>query len=217
MAAKLQVETFEVGPLENNTYLVYDREGGEAVVVDPAIGSEIVESRISSLGLRLSAVVNTHGHFDHLVNNAYFADHFSCPILIHEADLPLLEDMERHAVLFGYSVKPSPKPSGFLRPGEPLRVGSGSMEILHTPGHSPGGVCLSGDGFVIVGDTLFAQSIGRTDLPGGDFDTLLHSIRHRLYTLPDPTEVLPGHGPSTLIGFEKRHNPFVKGMVSHGD
>ncbi len=217
MPQALKVESYEVGPLENNTYLVVDHEAKEAVLVDPGIGSETVEERIRDLGVNLLAIVNTHGHFDHLYNNAYFVKAFGCPVWIHKDDLELLQDMPRHAALFGYSVRQSPEPSAFLEDHKPVRVGRHELMVLHTPGHSPGGVCLAGEGFVMVGDTLFAQSIGRTDLPGGDYDTLVMSIRRQLYTLPDNTEVLPGHGPSTLIGFEKRHNPFVKAIASHAD
>ena len=217
MAPALRVETYEVGPLENNTYLVVDDAGREAVLVDPSMGSETLAARIRELGVRLTAVVNTHGHFDHIFHNALFAEEFGAPVLLHEGDLELLRGVESHAALFGFRARKGPEPSAFLRPGQTLAVGSGTLRVIHTPGHSPGGVCLVGEGFVLAGDTLFAQSIGRTDLPGGDFDTLVRSIRRELYTLPDATEVLPGHGPSTLIGYEKRHNPFVKGLAATAD
>ncbi|MEW6756758.1 MAG: MBL fold metallo-hydrolase [Acidobacteriota bacterium] len=217
MAEGLRVETFEVGPLENNAYLVVCDRSKEAVLVDPAMGSEGIADRIDDLGVRLTAVLNTHGHFDHIFHNALFFKRFGAKVLIHEEDLQLLRCVDRHAALFGFRAHPGPEPSGFLKPGESIRVGDHSLRVVHTPGHSPGGVCFVGTGFVLVGDTLFAQSIGRTDLPGGDYDTLVRSIRTELYTLPNATEVLPGHGPSTLIGFEKRHNPFVKGLASHAD
>ena len=215
MARALSVETFQVGPLENNAYLVVDPDSSEAVLVDPGMGSEGVADVIRSRGLRLTAVVNTHAHFDHTYNNAHFLEAFGCPLLIHEAELDLLRDMSRHAEAFGFAGRTSPDPSRFLRDGDEIRVGGGALRVAHTPGHTPGGVCLMSEGQVITGDTLFAQSIGRTDLPGGNYDQLVQSIRTALYALPESTEVHPGHGPATLIGYEKRHNPFVKGPPSH--
>lgn len=210
MPGTLEVLSFTLGPLENNTYLVWDPRALEAVLVDPGMGSEAVEGEIRSRGLSLKAVLNTHGHFDHIYRNAHFSKAFSCPFLLHEGDLPLVRGMAEHAALFGFPADPCPDPGGFLAEGQEFPVGAGTLKVLHTPGHSPGGVCLAAEGFVITGDTLFAQSIGRTDLPGGSFDTLVASVREKLFTLPDETQALPGHGPATSIGFEKRHNPFVR-------
>ncbi len=210
MSDILQVRSFLVGPLENNTYLVWDPGAKEAVLVDPGLGSEAAKDVILSQGLQLTAILNTHGHFDHASNNGLFARAFGCPVFIHEADVPLLAGMAEHAAMFGFQAEPSPKPAGFLQDGGKVPVGGGSLSVLHTPGHSPGGVCLAADGFVLTGDTLFAQSIGRTDLPGGSYEQLLDSIRRKLFALPDTTEALCGHGPSTSIGYEKRHNPFVR-------
>ncbi len=210
MAGVLEVRSFTVGPLENNTYLVWDRSSLEAVLVDPGMGSEAVEATLKELGLTLAAILNTHGHFDHIYRNVHFSRAYGCPVLIHEADLPLLRTMPEHAALFGFPAEPCPDPSGLLADGQEVRVGTGSLKVLHTPGHSPGGVCLAGEGFVLTGDTLFAQSIGRTDLPGGSYDALVTSIREKLFTLPDGTQALPGHGPATSIGYEKRNNPFVR-------
>jgi hydroxyacylglutathione hydrolase len=211
MQSTLKVETFQVGPLENNTYLVFDSEAKEAALVDPGMGSERVTQRIRDLGCRLVAILNTHAHFDHAYHNALFKEAFGCPLMLHEEDLELLRDMPNHATMFGFAPATSPDPDAFLKAGDEVKVGRGRLKVLHTPGHTPGGVCFSAPGVVLSGDTLFAQSIGRTDLPGGNYDTLMKSIREALYTLPEPTEVYPGHGPATLIGYEKRHNPFVKG------
>jgi glyoxylase-like metal-dependent hydrolase (beta-lactamase superfamily II) len=207
---ELEVRSFLVGPLENNTYLVWDHATKEAVIVDPGLGSEVVKEAIISEGLKPIAILNTHGHFDHASNNGFFASAFGCPVFIHEADVHLLEGMAEHAAMFGFTAQQSPRPSGYLSEGEKINVGRGFLTVYHTPGHSPGGVCLGADGFVLTGDTLFAQSIGRTDLPGGSYEQLLDSIRRKLFSLPDETEALPGHGPSTSIGYEKRHNPFVR-------
>lgn len=215
MENTLKVEAFQIGPLENNTLLVIDPESREAVLVDPGMGSEILSKTIKERDLRVTAILNTHAHFDHTYNNAIFREELGCPLLMHEADLELLRDMSRHAVLFGFPPRSSPDPDAFLKPGQEIRVGRGVLRVLHTPGHTPGGVSFAAPGLVITGDTLFAQSIGRTDLPGGDLDQLIQSIRTALYSLPESTEVYPGHGPATLIGYEKRHNPFVKGPPAH--
>jgi hydroxyacylglutathione hydrolase len=211
MSTPLTVETYQVGPLENNTYLVVDKETSEAVLVDPGMGSEFLVQVVMKRGLVLKAILNTHGHFDHVYHNGLFRKRFGCPIMIHASDVDLLRSMPASAALFGFSAEPSPEPDILVTPGDTIPVGGGALKAVHTPGHSPGGTCFTDEGFVMCGDTLFAQSVGRTDLPGGDFETLVASIRRELYSLPDSTEVLPGHGPSTLIGFEKRHNPFVKG------
>jgi len=213
MDIKLRVETFAVGPLDNNSYLIIEPSSLKALVVDPSMDSDDVAKRIVDLKLSLEGVVNTHGHFDHTFNNALFAERFSAPVLIHEADLPLLREMVQHAENFGFEAKASPEPASFLHDGVPIKVGERELAVLFTPGHSPGGVCLAADDFVISGDTLFAGSIGRTDLPGGDFNQLADSIRSRLYSLPNSTTVLPGHGPPTTIGAEKKDNPFVPGRV----
>ncbi len=216
MGKNLLVETFEVGPLDNNTYLIVDREAGEAVIVDPAMESEEAAARIETLGVALKAILNTHGHFDHVCNNAFFAERFGSPVLIHRNDLDFLEKLTEFAAIYGYKAKASPKPSAFLEDGASVPVGNHALLVIHTPGHSPGGVCLAAKGFVLSGDTLFNRSIGRTDLPGSDYDSLITSIRERLYLLPDDTEVLPGHGPKTSIGVERLYNPFVKGQDRHG-
>lgn len=215
MENPLKVEAFPIGPLENNALLVVDSESREAVLVDPGMGSEVISKTIAANNLHVTAILNTHAHFDHTYNNAYFREELGCPLLMHEADLELLREMSRHAVLFGFPPRTSPDPDAFLAPGQEVRVGSGALRVLHTPGHTPGGVSFAAPGWVITGDTLFARSIGRTDLPGGDYDQLVESIRTALYALPESTEVYPGHGPATLIGYEKRHNPFVKGLTAH--
>jgi len=210
MAQTLRVVKHSLGPLDNNTYLVWDPATKEAVIVDPTLESEVLAEQIRELGLVLKGIVNTHAHFDHLAGNAFFASEFGCPVMIHRDELPILREMPAHATLFGFSVPASPEPTVLLSGGDTVRVGAGELRVLHTPGHSPGGICLASDGFVLTGDTLFARSIGRTDLPGSDHEALVASIRDRLFALPDATEALPGHGPSTLIGFEKKHNPFVR-------
>ena len=211
--ARLKVEGFCVGPLQTNCYLVFDQDFGQGVVVDPGMESEFVLSEAHKRDLTITAILCTHGHFDHAYLNGFFKESLGCPLLIHEADAPLLAGMADHVALFGYPAQTSPPPDAFLKDGESVPVGSGSLKVLHTPGHTPGSVCLLADGFVLSGDTLFAQSVGRTDLPGGSYEQILASIREKLLDLPDPTEVFPGHGPVTSILHEKRHNPFLKGLL----
>jgi len=207
--ASLNVDTYMVGPLQNNTYLIWDPDTRSAVLVDPGMESREVADHIREKNLRLKAILNTHGHFDHIYENAFFKKTFGCPLRIHEGDLDFLRRMDEHALGLGFQAQASPEPDSFLREGERIDVGSGWLEVLHTPGHSQGSVCFTGPGFVLSGDTIFAQSIGRTDLPGGDLETLLQSIRERILTLPEDTRVYPGHGPASEVGYERRHNPYL--------
>jgi len=209
--ADLTVTAFTCGPLENNVYVVAEPESRESIVVDPGIESEPAADFIEREGLALKFIVNTHGHFDHAFGNAHFARRFGSPILIHKADLFLLRTMKPSALMFGFEAQASPEPGGWLEDGGEIVLGGADIAVLHTPGHTPGGCCLVFGRTAIVGDVLFQGSIGRTDLPGGDFDALARSIRGKLYALPDDTLVLPGHGPATTIGDERRSNPFVPG------
>ena len=207
----LEIETFTAGPLMNNIYLLWDPISRAAVLVDPSMESEFISAEIVGRDLDLRFIINTHCHFDHSCGNAFFKRTFNCPLLIHQGDLPLLRGLADYAKILGFSVDPSPEPDGFLAEGKPVRLGSNELGVLHTPGHSPGSVCLHSGGFILSGDTLFAQSIGRTDLPGSSFEAILDSITTKLFTFPDQTGVLSGHGPPTSIGFEKKHNPFLSG------
>lgn len=210
---RLSVEGFCVGPLQANCYLVWDPKCHQGVVVDPGMQSEPVLSEARSRDVSITAVVCTHGHFDHVHALAFFRDSLGCPVRIHAEDGPLLEGMAEQAAHFGFPATAAPPPDIPIRDGERLPVGGCALQVLHTPGHTPGSVCLLGPGFVLTGDTLFAQSVGRTDLPGGSYERLMASIREKLLTLPDVTVVHPGHGPSTSILHERRNNPFLKGLV----
>ena len=197
-----------VGQLQTNCYVIESQ--GQALVVDPGDEPERISRFIKDLNVRPTEIIATHTHFDHVLGVNGVRKTTKTPFLIHRDDLPMLESMQSRVRQFmGFEVPPPPKVDGYLKDGELLKLGDETIRVLHTPGHSTGSISLAGDGYVLTGDALFNQSIGRTDLPGGDLDTLVHSIRERLFRLDDETIVYPGHGPETTIGDEKLGNPFV--------
>jgi hydroxyacylglutathione hydrolase len=208
------LETFPVGPLQCNCTLLGDEEAGEAIVIDP--GDEIgrIHRRLNELGLRLKQILITHAHIDHVGGALKLKRLTGAPILLNENDLPLLKMMDEQANWLGVATPETAAPDGSLDDG--LRVGLDRYpaEVLHTPGHTQGSVCLhfAPLKMVIAGDTLFAGSIGRTDLPGGDSEQIIDSIESRLLSLADEVKVVPGHGPATTIGKERRSNPFLRGL-----
>ncbi len=203
----MELLSFELTPFMTNCYVIKD--GGEALVIDPGDAPPALLRSLADCKVVL--VVNTHCHCDHSGGNAGVMKATGAPLAIHEAELPLLESIEQQGILFGVPFKASPAPDRYLKEGDVVRVGSVELKVLHAPGHSPGHIVLVGDGFAIVGDVLFAGSIGRTDLPGGSYGQLLESIRSKLLTLPDNTVVYSGHGPDTTIGRERVSNPFLVG------
>lgn len=200
-----------VGPFVQNAYLLSCPETKEGVLVDAGWEPEEQLEMIREEGVTLKAVIATHGHIDHVWGATTVCAALNVPFLMHADDLFWLDGLDAQARLFGLEPPPGrPESKASLRDGEIIEFGSVRLRVIHTPGHTPGSVCLhDGDGNLWTGDTLFQGSVGRTDLPGGNFDTLAHSIRAALFTLPAGTVVHPGHGPSTRIDLERRSNPFV--------
>lgn len=203
------VKQLSVGPLQVNCFIVACGKTAEAVIVDPGEEGSRILQLVAREGFKVVRVINTHGHFDHIGANGTVVEATGAGLMIHKDDLPLLQNARHHAEVYGLSVAPSPEPTEFLAQGDSFQVGELSFQVFHVPGHSPGGICLLCAGHLFVGDVLFAGSIGRTDLPGGDFDALVEGVRERLFALPDETIVHSGHGPDTTIGRERQMNPFV--------
>ena len=205
------IKTFVLAPMESNAYILADAGSRAAALIDPGIGSEHLLEALQAERFRLDLVINTHGHFDHVYRDGYFQSKTGARLLIHEADVPLLRQLPEFARHYGFSGGEPPQPDGFLRDGDVLTVGDLAVRVYHTPGHSPGGVCLHAGDALFSGDTLMAGSIGRTDIPGGSYEELIASIRRKLLVLPDSTVVYTGHGPRTTIGDEREYNPFLIG------
>lgn len=218
MDVSFSIQTFVVGPMPNNLYLLLDHDAREIVVVDPSIGSEAALVRVRELqnnGYRLSAIWNTHGHFDHIYDNAAWKAEFNAPILMHEADNLFVDRLREQSLFFGMAAPEVALPDASIEIGQTLRVGTHAAQVIHTPGHSPGSVSFlfSEHKAVISGDVLFQNSIGRTDLPGCSMSQLNESLR-TLCALPPDTRVLAGHTDETTIGQEIAQNPFVRAALS---
>lgn len=205
----LTAHTLHLGPLDNNSYLLVDEATREAAVMDVGFEPEAMLAKIRAEGVRVTSLLLTHAHYDHAAGMLAIQREHPAPCWMHPGDRPLLDVLARQGEAFGF---PAADPPGDLRDladGQVLTVGESLLEVIHTPGHSPGGVCFLHAPDVWVGDTLFAGSIGRTDLPGGDFEQLAESIRTRLFPRGDSLRCHCGHGPATTIGIERRSNPFV--------
>lgn len=205
----MKIEPIVVGPLQVNCYLLICEETGQAAVIDPGADAESVLQAVKAAECNVTLIINTHGHFDHIGANKRIKEATGADLLIHADDVQLLSQAGLHASVYGLSVEASPLPDRLITEGDQIKVGNLDVSVIHVPGHSPGSVCLQVEKSLIVGDVLFAESIGRTDLPGGDHQLLINGIREKLLVLPDDTVVHPGHGPDTSIGHEKRTNPFV--------
>lgn len=209
-SSKLQVEPLIVGPLFSNCYIIYDDKEKQGAVIDPGDDADNILDAVKELGIKINYILATHGHFDHVGAVAPLRKELKAEFLAHKGDFFFLEDGENAARRWGVDIEQPPKPDRFIEDGDKIKVGKFELEVIHTPGHSPGGVSFLYDRMLFGGDTLFQGSIGRTDFRKGSFEDLAKSIKTRLYNLPDDTIVYTGHGPNTTIGSEKRHNPFVR-------
>ena len=199
------IKKIVVGPLESNCYLVGDDLTKEIFIIDPGADYEIIKGIIDKDGLKPKAVINTHGHGDHIGANK----EFGIPVWIHRLDADFLTDPSKNlSGAFGFLLK-TKTASRLLEDGDALSMGKYKLEVIHTPGHTPGSICLKGDGVIFTGDTLFCQGIGRTDFAYGSEEDIMCSIKERLFTLDDDYIIYPGHGPSSTIGNEKLYNPFI--------
>lgn len=203
------IKALAVGPIQANCYILGCEKTLEAAVIDPGGEADRILLALSESKLTLKYIINTHGHFDHVSANKSLKEATGAEILIHPLDAPMLNQLSSSAAMFGLSSEESPPPDRALDEGDAVTFGNITLKVIHTPGHTQGGISLHTDGAVFVGDTLFAGSVGRTDFPGGDSATLKLSIQNKLFTLGDEVAVYPGHMEATTIGQERRHNPFV--------
>lgn len=209
----LHIRTFTFNPFEENTYVVYD-ETREAAIVDPGCYEKEEQDELASFiareNLQVKMLLNTHAHIDHVLGNYFVKNRYGVPFYLHPTELPVLRSVRSYAGNYGFAGYQEVLPDATLAEGEPIRFGNSSLDVLFLPGHSPGhvGFFASGQRVLLAGDVLFYRSVGRTDLPGGNTETLLGSIQQKLFSLPDDVVVYPGHGPTTTLGEEKVSNPF---------
>jgi len=208
----MKIKTIIVGPIETNCYMVYCPETKEGVVIDPGDEPEKISNAIDSLGIRIKYIINTHGHHDHIKANKAVKQKTGAQILIHANDAPMLTDPAKNLSHYMGEKTTEPKADRELSDGDVIEFGKIKLKVLHTPGHTPGCISLlsASEKICFTGDTLFNGSVGRTDLPGGNYKTLLNSLKEKLVTLSNEVKIYPGHGPHSTIGDEKAINPFLK-------
>lgn len=206
----MEIYRIEVMPIGTNCYLVYDKETKEGIVIDPGGSPELIEKALAQLDVKIKVIINTHGHWDHISANRAIKGKTGAPVYIHGADQDYLTDPKYNMSCMMGTQTTTDAADGLLHEGDQVYFGNCVLTVIHTPGHTPGGISLYGHGAVFCGDTLFYRSIGRTDLPGGNYQQLIDSIRDKLFSLPDQTTVYPGHGIMSRIGEEKSGNPFVR-------
>ncbi|MCU0419204.1 MAG: MBL fold metallo-hydrolase [Cyclobacteriaceae bacterium] len=210
----LQVQTFTFNPLEENTYVLFDYTK-HAAIIDPGCYEKAEENELrdflSDAGLTVTHLINTHGHIDHVLGNAFVKRTYHVPLYIHPLEEPVLRAATAYAAMYGFPAYQPAQPDQWLAPGTDITIGHTRFQVLFLPGHAPGhiGLYQNESRVLISGDVLFHRSVGRTDLPGGDWGTLVQSIQQGVFSLPDEVVIYPGHGPTTTVGEEKQHNPFV--------
>ena len=206
----MKVLQLEVGSLGTNCYIAYCENTKKAVIIDPGGDAVRILALVNREGLAVEAIINTHGHADHVLANVKVQEGTGAPIWIHSADANMLGSGSRNLSAYMGASTSCGAADRLLTDGEVLTIGDFTLKVLHTPGHTPGGISLLGDKVVFVGDALFAESIGRTDFPGGSYSQLIQSIKTKLMVLDDDVKAFPGHGPATTIGWERRQNPFIQ-------
>lgn len=205
----LNIKTIPVGPLQTNCYVLVCLDSNEAIVVDPGDEADLILRAVKDWRADVRYIVNTHGHFDHSLGIAAVKRGTQAKFAIHRLDAPMLRESGRSVAFFMVPEVEPVEVDWLLEDGDQIPLGNSTLQVLHTPGHTPGGICLLADKVLLSGDTLFNMGVGRTDFPGGDMAQLVTSIRTKLFSLPDDVVVYPGHGPATSIGQERRSNPFV--------
>lgn len=203
------IKRFIAGRLENNIYLVADEKSSEAVLIDATQDLPEIQKAVKDLGVRVKYILLTHGHFDHILGLNSLKKSLNAPAVICKDDLVISDNINEFTRLFGLPDSVPPKYDMYIKDGDEILLGSYKIKVIHTPGHTEGGVCYLVDGKLFSGDTLFRGSVGRTDLFGGNFGKLSDSIKNKLFKLDDKTEVFPGHGDMTTIGFEKKYNEII--------
>lgn len=205
----MKIESFTNGMFAENCYIAIDEAANEAVVIDPGSQPQDLLKWITDADCTVKYVLNTHGHSDHIGANTAVCDKFGVKLGIHPLDAPMLTDPKLNLSIYSGDAVISKKADFFLNENDIITFGSSKLKIVHTPGHSPGGICLVSEEVIFSGDSLFAESIGRTDLPGGSMSDLVSSLKEKIMTLSGDIAVYPGHGPATTIGHEKKYNPYV--------
>ncbi len=212
----MKIKKFVINPFQMNCYIYYDEYSSEAIIIDPGVYENYEEEEIlkflESKNIKIKYIINTHGHVDHVMGNSFAKKNFNCPLLIHKNDLFLLNNSQIQGLLYGINIKASPEPDEFISENLIIKLSEIEINFIHTPGHSPGGICMVDhlNKIVFTGDTIFSESIGRTDLPGGDVNLLLDSIINKLFSqCNDDYTLYPGHMEETTVGKEKKYNPFL--------
>jgi len=202
------IKTLVIGPIEVNNYLVIDENTRDAALIDAGGDWEKTVKLAKDNNASIKYILNTHGHFDHTAGDYDLREKTGAKVLVHQNDMYFVENIKSHLELYNMPKFETPKIDEYLEDGQVIKVGNLEFKVIHTPGHSEGAVCFLVDNVLFSGDTLFADSVGRTDLPGGSYEKLKDSVINKLFILDESTKVYPGHGPSTSIGYEKKNNPF---------